>query len=157
MRIFKKFLANLIPTPKTDQVAFFVDSNDGKLTRKESNGSLAKYVPESGKKVYKALLMQSGTSAPTAIVLENTLGVTVSFTREFAGQYVVYPSFPGNKPYVSYTRRPGMGSKSVAFYAYEDGVVIIHSYNEANTALSDNMLSDEDQYNKTSITIEVYP
>lgn len=87
MRIFKKFLANLIPTPKTDQVAFFVDSNDGKLTRKESNGSLAKYVPESGKKVYKALLSQSGTDAPTAIVLENTLGVTITWSRLSVGKY----------------------------------------------------------------------
>ena len=31
-------------------------------------------------KVYTALLSQSGTNAPTAIVLENTLGVDVSFT-----------------------------------------------------------------------------
>lgn len=38
-------------------------------------------------KVYTALLSQSGTSAPTATVLENTLG-TVVWTRSNTGQYV---------------------------------------------------------------------
>lgn len=40
-------------------------------------------------KVYTALLSQSGTNAPTAIVLENTLGVDVSFTYFLAGNYYI--------------------------------------------------------------------
>lgn len=39
-------------------------------------------------KVYTALLSQAGTSAPTATVLENTLGGTVVWTRSNTGQYV---------------------------------------------------------------------
>lgn len=38
-------------------------------------------------KVYTALLSQSGTSAPTATVLENTLGGTVVWTRSGIGSY----------------------------------------------------------------------
>ena len=38
-------------------------------------------------KVYTALLSQSGTSAPVATVLENTLGGTVVWSREAAGFY----------------------------------------------------------------------
>lgn len=38
-------------------------------------------------KVYTALLTQSGTSAPTAIVLENTLGGTVVWTYSAVGSY----------------------------------------------------------------------
>jgi len=38
-------------------------------------------------KVYTALLSQSGTSAPTATVLENTLGGTVVWTRDAVGVY----------------------------------------------------------------------
>lgn len=38
-------------------------------------------------KVYTALLSQSGTSAPTAIVLENTLGGTVVWSRSSTGIY----------------------------------------------------------------------
>ena len=39
-------------------------------------------------KVYTALLTQTGTNAPTAIVLENTLGGTIVWSRETQGQYV---------------------------------------------------------------------
>ena len=39
-------------------------------------------------KVYKALLTQRGTDAPTATVLENTLGDEVVWTREDAGRYL---------------------------------------------------------------------
>ena len=39
-------------------------------------------------KVYTALISQSGTSAPTATVLENTLGGTVVWTRTGSGSYV---------------------------------------------------------------------
>jgi len=39
-------------------------------------------------KVYTALLSQTGTNAPTAIVLENTLGGTPVWTRTSAGSYV---------------------------------------------------------------------
>ena len=38
-------------------------------------------------KVYRALLTQTGTSAPTAIVLENTLGGTPVWSRGTAGVY----------------------------------------------------------------------
>ena len=39
-------------------------------------------------KVYVALLSQNATSAPTAIVLENTLGVTVTYTYSITGEYI---------------------------------------------------------------------
>lgn len=39
-------------------------------------------------KVYTALLSQSGTSAPTATVLENTLGGTIVWSRSNTGQYI---------------------------------------------------------------------
>jgi len=39
-------------------------------------------------KVYTALISQTGTNAPTATVLENTLGGTIVWTRSNTGQYV---------------------------------------------------------------------
>jgi len=68
----------------------------------------ASWVPASGAsyKVYTALLTQSGTDAPVATVLENTLGGTLVWTRYSAGIYkatlssvftenktVVYPDY----------------------------------------------------------------
>lgn len=38
-------------------------------------------------KVYRALITQSGTSAPTAVVLENTLGGTVVWSYDSVGNY----------------------------------------------------------------------
>ena len=46
-------------------------------------------VPVSSYKVYTAIVSQVGTSAPTASVLENTLGTTVSFAYVSAGNYTV--------------------------------------------------------------------
>ena len=50
-------------------------------------------------KVYTALLTQSGTDDPVAIVLENTLGGVVVWTRQAAGYYwgVLNGTFPRNK------------------------------------------------------------
>ena len=54
-----------------------------------------------GYKVYTALLTQSGETAPTAIVLENTLGFVPAYSRDAAGKYfITYTSgFPINKTF----------------------------------------------------------
>lgn len=50
-------------------------------------------IPQEPKyKVYTALLTQSGTDAPVAIVLENTLGGDVSWTRANPGDYIANTS-----------------------------------------------------------------
>jgi len=53
-------------------------------------------------KEYVAILTQTGTSAPTATILNNTLG-TVTFSRNFAGFYYINSSnlFTTNKTFVS--------------------------------------------------------
>ena len=57
-------------------------------------------------KVYTALVTQIGTSAPTATVLENTLGGPISFSRVSAGIYRISltGAFTVNKTGFSYTR-----------------------------------------------------
>jgi len=56
-------------------------------------------------KVYTALISQSGTNDPTAIVLENTLGVPVTFSRTGDGTYYITCSefnfFTINKTFIS--------------------------------------------------------
>lgn len=53
-------------------------------------------------KVYTALLTQTGTSAPVATVLENTLGGTVVWTRVSSGYYVatLTGAFIENKTFI---------------------------------------------------------
>lgn len=52
--------------------------------------------------VYRALLTQSGTDAPEAVVLENTLGGTVVWTRSIAGTYIgtLTGAFPTAKTFL---------------------------------------------------------
>jgi hypothetical protein len=86
----------------------FIDIlNIKKYLKKESDQTVARvghvnalynYISENihpeGKKVYKAILSQSGTGNPTAIVLENTTGVTITFTRSVDGTYSITASSP---------------------------------------------------------------
>jgi hypothetical protein len=53
-------------------------------------------------KVYRALLTQSGTNAPVATVLENTLGGTPVWSRTNIGRYVatLANAFPNSKTIV---------------------------------------------------------
>ena len=54
-----------------------------------------------GTRVYRALLTQTGTNAPVATVLENTLGGTVVWTRDSTGIYIgtLLGAFPSNKTF----------------------------------------------------------
>jgi hypothetical protein len=56
-------------------------------------------VSPAGTKVYRALLTQTGTDAPVATVLENTLGASVVWTRDDVGAYraTLAGAFPAAK------------------------------------------------------------
>lgn len=69
--------ANLTGTPTAPTPT----TSDGIANKSYVDGLARPY------KVYTALLTQSGTTAPTAIVLENTLGGTVSFSYSAVGSY----------------------------------------------------------------------
>jgi len=56
-------------------------------------------------KIYTALLTQTGTDAPTAIVLENTFNGEIVWTRDQNGGYIatLSGSFPQNKTFILIT------------------------------------------------------
>lgn len=150
MRIFKRLLASLIPTPKTNQVIFFVDESDNKLTRKDSDGTTQKYVPDNGAKVYKALLTQNGTNAPVATVLENTLGGEVVWSRTDVGSYVGFLEGAfDNKTWCSATKAA----------TYEDSTNVDMSRDNVDFVLLRSYLPADTSYDgfSASILIEVYP
>lgn len=68
----------------------------------DSNGTIKKKA-KSNTKVYRALFNQSGTSAPTVTVLENTFGGNIVWTRAGAGWYVgtLSGAFTANKTIVN--------------------------------------------------------
>jgi hypothetical protein len=102
-----------------------------------------------GYKVYTALLTQTGTTAPVATVLDNTLGGTVVFTRSSVGIYIgtLTGAFVAGK-----TITLGVASTHPSFLAMNrvtNDTFSIATENSGGT-LTDSLL------NGTSIEIRVY-
>lgn len=101
--------------------------------------------------VYTALISQSGTSAPTEIVLENTLGATATWSRSAAGTYQASFSsavLTANKTAVFVTKQ---------ITGFTDVVVSANSNNTASidVVVSNGTLRDS-ELNKASLEIRVY-
>jgi len=64
-----------------------VDAGNNAILQDMVNGGTAR-VMNAGKMRYRATLVQTGTTAPVATVLENSLSGTVVWTRTSAGIYV---------------------------------------------------------------------
>jgi hypothetical protein len=82
----------------------YVDGNQGtnKVLTSDANGVASWTANPTTYKKYVALITQTGTGAPTAVVLENTLGGTVSWARTSSGVYTATLSsvFTANKTWV---------------------------------------------------------
>lgn len=102
-------------------------------------------------KAYAALISQTGTAAPTAIVLENTLGGTVVWTRSATGTYVgtLTAAFTASKTiaFIQKNQTGGLDDNFVVGRATADTVGISTTN---GTALIDSLLSS------TSLEIRVY-
>lgn len=91
--------ANYTTLPATRPVAnsFYQHNSNGTGTYVAATEVARPY------KVYTALLAQSGTSAPVATVLENTLGGTIVWTRSTPGVYTgtLVGAFVTNKTFIN--------------------------------------------------------
>ncbi len=94
MLTFKERDDVTIQNPPADEVVLFY--TDGALRLKDETGEVSTLATTEGleavaeatePKVYVALLSQTGTDDPTAVVLKNTLGGEVVWTRENTGLY----------------------------------------------------------------------
>jgi len=102
-------------------------------------------------KVYTALLTQTGTSAPTAIVLENTLGGTVVWTRLSTGTYVgtLASAFTVNKTAAFITSGSSVAITSTVWSDTVNTVKVATTI--MSGAISDSLLV------QASVKIIVYP
>jgi hypothetical protein len=112
-------------------------------------------------KCYTALLTQSGTSAPTANVFSNTLGVAVTFTYNATGYYTINFSatVDSAKVWISITQNNNSDS-GIILYDLDNvnsnpiNQISLYTFSfnvSPSIALSDNVLYG------TSIEIRVYP
>ncbi|MGL6283960.1 MAG: hypothetical protein ACRC2J_16275 [Microcoleaceae cyanobacterium] len=103
--------------------------------------------------VYTALLSQSGTDAPVATVLQNTLGGTVVWTRAGIGEYegTLAGAFTENKTFIIFN--PAAASDVFGFAS-----AVRLSGNQIQLATGDGaQLFDEYLTTNSSIEIRVYP
>ncbi len=119
---------------------------------------LLAYSAPTGVKVYRALLTQSGTDAPVATVLENTLGGTVVWTWNSAGSYVgtLAGAFPFGNTVVQINPPMTTASDPAGAFEFEpfvppDSVVI------SFTSLTDFSFMDIDGSCTPNVQILVYP
>ena len=107
--------------------------------------------------VYTALLTQSGTSAPVATVLENTLGATPTFSYVGVGSYTINCSSCFDATYTAALNSScydfGNGAAAIVlldrYNAGDASAIYISVYDAANAA-ADELL------NNTLIEIHVY-
>ena len=105
-------------------------------------------------KVYRALLTQSSTGAPTAVILENTTGETPTFTYVSAGQYLLTfaQTLAVGKTFVT-NGQPGLVGSTIVFRSF---------WNDANniklqTTDVNSPSNTDDALLNTAIEIIIYP
>lgn len=103
-------------------------------------------------KVYTALLTQSGTSAPVATVLENTLGGTVVWTRSDVGTYAgtLSGAFTADKTFLVVNQSSIADNRGFNFYRNDANSVALLSGLVTTGQATDEVLSN------TSVEIRVY-
>ncbi len=155
---FNERAANTVQNPESPDKVLFLNP-DGVLQLKDSTGVTTSLVAESSTgqstarpfKVYKALLTQSGTDAPVATVLENTLGGTVVWEYRGVGTYrgQLVDAFTNNKTFILANHSASLlGETSLLGVRVDDDFVEITSF--ASGVL-------QDVFVEGYLLIEVYP
>lgn len=113
-------------------------------------GSDGEWTTSAGYKKWVGNLTQTGTSAPTATIFENTLGVTLNLNYIGVGKYQVGADniFTTNKTVV-FINNNATGYVISTDLSSDDAVII-------NTIESDTLNAANGILNKTSIEIRVY-
>jgi hypothetical protein len=91
-----------------------------------------------GTKIYMALLTQSGTDAPVATVLMNTLGGTVVWTYNGNGSYIATLSgaFPASKTWLIINNTQPEDSGPWLFIRGTDNTITLNNTNGENNSMS---------------------
>jgi hypothetical protein len=121
-----------VPIKATDFLEVSVYNGATYDSRKVNSDYLKPY------KVYAVLISQSGTSAPTVTVLENTIG-TIVWTRTAAGGYngTLTGAFTASKTFTQLTLS-ATGPSAIG-YAIRDSnnIVKIKTYNTSSAGIDD--------------------
>ena len=133
-------------TPVDKQSEIVLNECDSLYRWRGGGGGAAAYL------VYTALLSQSGTDAPTATVLQNTLGGTVVWTRDSAGFYLgtLAGAFTQNKTFVLVTHDGSLGATGYMGGGRNDGDSVFVTFQGQDGNFVDIL-------GENAIEIRVYP
>jgi hypothetical protein len=125
---------------------------DSLLGIKSTTGGFAKIVKIVQPKKYVALLTQTSTSAPTATVLDNTIG-SIVWTRSSAGTYVgtLTGAFIASKTWCQANWSDESASGNIVFRLKRTG------NNTVELGVSPDGVSFSDVFTNLSVEIRVYP
>lgn len=108
--------------------------------------------PTPAYKVYTALLTQTGTSAPVADVLENTLGFTITWVRTSAGTYQTQTlAAPQNK--IWYYLKSGVPEAKETTMYFVPSKLQVQTYSLSS---GHSITSEDNKLNLTPIEIRIY-
>jgi hypothetical protein len=120
----------------------------------------AQLVPAPAYKVYTAILNQSGTSAPVATVLENTIDATLLWTYSSVGNYIFsLPSFPSGSPFIVGKTFVHIGSTTtgpLALYANNNTSMGVPQNNGIVVKNYNTLFANTNNFTNVSIEIRVY-
>lgn len=143
--------SNVINNPQKDKIALSFNSA-GVLTQTNEAGVSTPVVPAVTKKVYKALLTQTGTDAPTAEILENTLAEVPTLGYSVQGTFSITAvgKFTNKKTVLSIQNGNNASASAIYSIHYLDSDTVIITTETLAGVGTDNILID------TAVTIEVY-
>ena|SRR5436190_11346884 len=106
-------------------------------------------------KEYMAIISQSSTSAPTVVVISNTLGGTVVWSRNGVGDYsaTLSSAFTSNKTFITTMNQQLPIGDRTAFFSISSTSVI----SMLTRKISDNTAVDLQLSSSMVIEIKVYP
>lgn len=125
----------------------------------DANGNLSAISTDTRPyKVYVALLTQSGTSAPIATVLENTLGGSVVWARTGVGTFTATLSnaFTSGKTFLIQTPSNGLSNNTKISSVWTSTSIIQYDSKDGANVLSDGIIFGAAGTNGASIEIRVY-
>ena len=158
---YKERIAITVPNPDANEKTIFNDAADGLLKTKDSSGvvetlATTEGIADTEPKVYVALLSQSGTDAPVATVLKNTLGGVPVWSYNSTGDYTatLAGAFTANKTAVFIVSKITIITDPVAGILMAESITVntvnINSYGyDAGLVFADGLVAQ--------IKIEVYP
>ena len=144
-------------TPKASDLVLIADTSvEGNPTKTASISSIATVANSLnlGYTLYSALITQTGTNAPTAVVLQNTITGTLTWTRTQVGVYVLTSNltpFTANKVQVFINNGgPTTTFGSTVWTRETTSYIGIKTFSQSTGLNADDLLSDG------SIEIRIY-